>query len=94
MQINQLPTERNATTPLWARIDENDNVEWSLNVMELKRDDLEWFFVWRDNGIIHLEAIQWFHCHGHFSMAMTDKTPEEAVRLAEKCATLVAGDGG
>lgn len=96
MNIDRLPKSRTEKPALLAAVDvTKGHVKWLLDDDgNYERDDFgdetNWFIVFRQNDVIHVEATQWYHPRGDFAIRVTDLTPEQAVWFADKSATLAS----
>lgn len=96
MNIERLPQSQTETPCLYARVNDNNEVVWTMDDNVLG-DEHNWFQVWRRNDVIHVEATMWFTSRGAFGVHMTDETPDHCVILTNEMASLAArayeGDG-
>jgi len=96
MDLKRLPTTPTETPQLMGAYDaEKNRVMWAIDgeafyQSETFMDGTNWFIVWRVNDVIHCQATQWYHARGDFCLRVTDLTPDQAVAMASRAATIAS----
>jgi hypothetical protein len=83
MDLTKYPTEPHQ---LWGMLKVDHSIEWTTDLG--RRDDENWFTVWRDDKGCHAEAIQWYVPDGHFQVTITEIDMQQLVKVAEIAARL------